>query len=299
MNRLGVHALVWTGRLDAESVAFAADRTIAAGYDLLEIPLLDPAAFDADAAADVLSSRGLAVTGSLGLSRRTDISGEDPDAVAAGEKLLREAVDVVARLGSSHLVGVIYGALAKHDAPCTARGRRNGIEVLRRVADHARGAGITLGIEVVNRYETNVVNTAREALRHLDEVDRDNVVLHLDTYHMNIEEDGLLTPVLEAGSRLGYVHIGESHRGYLGSGTVDFMSFYRGLAEIGYAGPIVFESFSSAVVDPVLSNMLAVWRDLWDDSDDLARHALDSMRTGIRAAARHLPTHHAEPEQAR
>lgn len=70
-----------------------------------------------------------------------------------------------------------------------------------------------------------------------------------------------------------YVHIGESHRGYLGSGTVDFDNFFKALGHIGYDGPIVFESFSTAVVDPKLSRMLAVWRNLWDDSDDLGAHA--------------------------
>src|SRR3954453_22094134 len=90
---------------------------------------------------------------------------------------------------------------------------------------------------------------------------------------MNIEESGLFSPVLQAGERLGYVHIGESHRGYLGSGTVDFDSFFRAPQEIGYDGPITFESFSTTVVDETLSRSLAVWRNLWDDSDDLGAQA--------------------------
>lgn len=283
MVAFGVHALVWTGALDRAALAHAVDRTRAAGYDVLEIPLLDPFAFDLAAAREVLERHPLRVTASLGLSAATDISGEGPAARDAGERLLLAAVDVIAELGGAHLVGVIYGALAKHARAATVTGRAGGIGVLRRVADHAHGRGVTLGLEIVNRYETNVVNTARQGLAYLDEIDRPNVVLHLDTYHMNIEEPDMMTPVLEAGPRLGYVHIGESHRGYLGSGTVDFGAFYRALAAIGYDGHVVFESFSSAVVDPVLSNALAVWRNLWNDSDDLARHALATMRAGMRA----------------
>lgn len=81
------------------------------------------------------------------------------------------------------------------------------------------------------------------------------------------------SPILDAGDKLGYMHIGESHRGYLGSGTVDFDALFRGRARVGYDGPVVFESFSSAVVNADLSNTLAIWRNLWEDSGDLAAHA--------------------------
>ena len=142
-----------------------------------------------------------------------------------------------------------------------------------------------MGVEVVNRYETNVLNTSRQAVRYVEDAGVENLSVHLDTYHMNIEEPDMFTPVLDAGERLGYVHIGESHRGYLGSRTVDFDSFFRALATIGYDGPVVFESFSSAVVHPVLSNMLGVWRNLWEDGDDLGRHANSYIRNQLSAVA--------------
>ena len=78
--------------------------------------------------------------------------------------------------------------------------------MLASLARGARGRGVTLGLEICNRYETNVVNTARQALRLVDGIGEDNVVIHLDTYHMNIEEDDLVRPVHEVGGRLGYVH---------------------------------------------------------------------------------------------
>jgi D-psicose/D-tagatose/L-ribulose 3-epimerase len=108
----------------------------------------------------------------------------------------------------------------------------------------------------------------------------------LDTYHMNIEEADLVRPVHEVGTRLGYVHIGENHRGYLGSGHLDLTGFFHALADIGYTGPITFESFSSAVVARGLSNDLAIWRNLWDDGADLASHACTYIATGVSAAWR-------------
>ena len=149
---------------------------------------------------------------------------------------------------------------------------------MQRLADYAGEKGININLEVVNRYETNIMNTGQEGLEFLDQMNRENAFLHLDTYHMNIEEDGMEKAVLAAGNRLGYVHIGESHRGYLGTGNVDFKTFFNALKTINYQGPITFESFSSRVVDPALSNTLCVWRNLWDDSDDLASKALQFMQ---------------------
>jgi D-psicose/D-tagatose/L-ribulose 3-epimerase len=281
--QVGCHGLVWTGTFDTAGFKFAVEKTLEAGYDLIELPLLDPFAFDIDGAVEVLKSTPIAVSASLGQSAETDISSDNPEYVAAGEAKLLRALDVLSALGAEYFVGVLYGELRKYLEPATASQRASSIEVLRRVADRAAELGITLGLEVVNRYETNLLNTAKQALDYIAEIDRDNVKVHLDTYHMNIEESDMVLPVLACGDRLGYVHIGESHRGYLGSGTVDFHNFFRALSVIGYQGPVVFESFSTAVVHPDLSRMLAVWRNLWDDSEDLGVHANNYIRNSIRA----------------
>jgi D-psicose/D-tagatose/L-ribulose 3-epimerase len=281
--QIGCHGLVWTGNFDAAGFEYAVGKTLASGYDLIELPLLDPFGFDVEAAKKVLAKTPIALSASLGQSAETDISSDNPEYVAAGEQKLLRALDVIHALDGKYFVGVLYGELRKYMSPATPSQRANSIAVLQRVADRAAELKITLGLEVVNRYETNLLNTAKQAIDYLDELDRPNVKVHLDTYHMNIEESDMFLPVIAAGDRLGYVHIGESHRGYLGSGTVDFSSFFRALAAIKYDGPVVFESFSTAVVHPDLSRMLAVWRNLWDDSDDLGVHANSFMRNSIRA----------------
>ena len=82
-------------------------------------------------------------------------------------------------------------------------------------------------------------------------------------------------------ARFGYIHIGENHRGFLGSGHLDFTGFLHALAEVGYDGPVTFESFSSAVVAPGLSAYVAVWRDLWRDGAALGRHAHAFLSTRL------------------
>ncbi len=287
---IGAHALVFTGTFDEQGVRGAIERTKAAGFDLIEIPLMDPDNFDSAMAAQILRDNDLAVTASLGLTEHTDLTSLDPTIVARGEGELEKCLDHLATMGGDTLCGVIYSAMRKYPAPPTAAGSAASAAAIDRVARKAADRGIRLSLEVVNRYESNVFNTARGAVAYLEQVTSDNVSIHLDTYHMNIEESGQFGAVLDAGDQLGYVHIGESHRGYLGSGTVDFDGFFRGLARVGYDGPVVFESFSSAVVNADLSNTLAIWRNLWEDSDDLAAHANRFIRDrihGVESIAMH------------
>jgi D-psicose/D-tagatose/L-ribulose 3-epimerase len=272
-NPIGVHALVWVGDTSPSSLTYAIEKTKATGFDLLELSLHDSVNLDVEAARERLEAAGLGVACSRGLAFDADISSEDVAVVERGEKLLQDSLAVTNRLGGTHFTGALYSALGKYDRPLSDAGRRNVVAVLRRLAQEARQRDMTLGVEICNRYETNVINTAHDALVLADDIGEDNVLIHLDTYHMNIEEDDLVRPVHEVGDRLGYVHIGENHRGYLGSGHLDFTSFFHALADIGYRGPITFESFSSAVVMAGLSNDLAIWRNLWSDGEDLARHA--------------------------
>jgi D-psicose/D-tagatose/L-ribulose 3-epimerase len=83
---------------------------------------------------------------------------------------------------------------------------------------------------------------------------------------------------------LGYVHVGECHRGYLGTGSVDLPRIFRTLVDVDYRGTITFESFSNAVVSESLSNSLAVWRELWTDGEAVAAHALALIREHLAAA---------------
>ncbi|MGO1286490.1 MAG: sugar phosphate isomerase/epimerase family protein [Brachybacterium sp.] len=281
--QIGVHGLVFAGEFDEGGLVASASGAQQAGFDLLELPLADPFGADGALIGRIVREHDLALTASLGLTADTDVSSEDPATVRRGTDLLRRAVDVVAEAGGEHLCGVIHSAMQKYLRPATEAGRENSARALAEVAEHARGAGIPISLEIVNRYESNLVNTARGALAHLEQIDHPNAHLHLDTYHMNIEESDMASPVLESGDALRYVHIGESHRGYLGTGSVDFGTFYRALDRIGYDGPIVFESFSSAVVSEALSNTLGVWRNLWDDSADLAAHANRTIRDSLRA----------------
>jgi D-psicose/D-tagatose/L-ribulose 3-epimerase len=286
VNKLGVHALVFAGGTSPTEVDYIIDETKKAGYDLVEFSLHDSPQLDVPAARASLEAAGLGVVASRGLSFTADVSSDDAETVARGAALLHESLAITEGLGGTHFTGALYSALGKYMQPLSTAGRANVVSVLQDLAKEAAGKGMTLGLEICNRYETNVINTAADALRLADDIGEDNVLIHLDSYHMNIEEDDFVRPVLLVGDRLGYVHIGENHRGYLGSGHLDFSSFFHALADISYTGPITFESFSSAVVSPTLSNDLSIWRNLWNDGPALAKHAREYMVNAIDGSSR-------------
>jgi D-psicose/D-tagatose/L-ribulose 3-epimerase len=283
-NAFGVHALVWTGGWSPAEAEHAISATAAAGYDLIEIPALDPSRIDIADTRDRLAAHGLRTSLTLGLTFDNDINSENLALVDAGRATLLSALDITRGVGGEYLGGVIFSAMNKYAEPTTSAARANSVAVIKELAQEAARDDITIGLEFVNRYESNLLNTVQQTLDYMDEVGEDNVVVHADVYHMNIEENGFRDPLLLCRDRLGYVHIGESNRGYLGAGTIDFPEVFAALVDMGYEGTITFESFSSAVVDPNMSNTLAIWRNLWGDGMDLATHALDFMNSGMQAA---------------
>ena len=153
-----------------------------------------------------------------------------------------------------------------------------------------RQAGVELVLEIVNRFETNLLNTTAQGLDFIKATGSDHVTLHLDTFHMNIEEANPAAAIRLAGDKIGYFHIGESNRGYLGDGVIDFDRTFDALLDIGYDRDITFESFSSAVVDEGLSLACAIWRDTWTDNMPLAKHAKAFIELKLAEAVRRRTT---------
>ena len=288
-NKFGIHALVWVGGWSEAEARRAISSTREAGFDLIELAAIDPSSFDAGLTAHLLAEHDIGVAVSLGLTDDTDISSEDADVVARGRSVLQDALRLTRDVGGTYLGGAIMSKLGRYTAPVTERGRNNSIESIAWLADRAADSGINLGLEFCNRYETNVLNTTEQTLAFISEVGRDNVVAHLDVYHMNIEETSFTAAVhaAAAAGKLGYVHLGESHRGALGTGSIPWDEFFTALKDVAYDGVMTFESFSSEVVHPSLSSNLAIWRNTWSDGMDLARSAREFIRTRYELPGRH------------
>ena len=284
MNKLGVHAFVWEKGWSHEECSRAIARTADVGYDLIEISVMDPKLVDIEHTRKQLEQAHLAATMSFGLDDSTDISSNDPERIKRGQARLEEYIYLCRDIGATHLCGILHSAFQKYAEPTTADGVAHSVETLRHVGEIAAKSSITLGLEVVNRYESNVLNTASQAVEMCKRIGLSNVRAHLDVYHMNIEESDMAQAIVDTGEYLGYFHTGDSHRGYLGSGSIDLAGAFRAVVKSGYTGPITFESFSSRVVGQPLEGILGIWRNLWEDSVDLASHALMYTKAQLKAA---------------
>jgi len=284
MNKLGVHALVWEAGWSHDECARAIAKTAEVGYDFIEAPALDPSLIDTDFTRKQLEKHGIGINFSLGLDFDTDISSGDPEKGRRGKAKLEAAIAVCRDCGGQYVGGILHSAFGKSTTPTTAAGVAQSVDILRQVAETAAKSDITLVLEVVNRYETNVLNTAAQGVEMCKRIGAPNVKVHLDVYHMNIEESDIPSAIMETGSHLGYFHTGDSHRGYMGSGSIDLAGVFRALVRSGYQGPITFESFSSRVVGQPLEGILGIWRNLWEDGHDLASHALMYTRAQLKAA---------------
>lgn len=292
INPLGIHWLVLSRTWDAAGARHAIREAKRIGYDFIETPPTPPESEATRVTRETLAETGMGATVCLGLSADQDLTSPDPAVRARGETFLKEAVDTCARIGGFMVSGITYSAFRKYLAPCPAEGRAAAVAAIRRVAEHALPHGIEIGLEVVNRYETNLLNTADQALAFCRETGMENVKIHLDSYHMNIEETDIPRAILNAGDRIGFFHIGDSNRGYLGAGNIDFNPYFRALFQAGYTGPISFESFSSTMIDQPLLGILAIWRDTWEDGRDLAEHSfafMDALVKSAREAHRRAP----------
>lgn len=286
MNTFGLHALVLVSDWDERGAERAIRSAAAIGYDLIETPIFDPASVDLVRTRDLLRQNKLIPSVSLGLTPETDISSADQAISRAGIARLHKIVDATAFIGGSVVAGVIASAWQKYLAPPTDAGYRNAVSGIREVAREARGKGVTIAVEVVNRFESNLLNTAAQALRFVDAVGEDNVGIHLDTFHMHIEEADAAAAIRACGSRLRYFHVNENHRGYLDAGSIDFAPIFRALVTAQYGGVITFEAFSSSTCSPSVAGKAAVWRSVFEDGEDVARRALDYVKAGMASAQR-------------
>lgn len=290
MNRLGIHSFVWTGGTTQAGLEQAMEDSAACGFRLIELAYLRPEKFNLDRLAKLAQSLDLDIAVTMGLPLAADVSSEDPEVVKAGEAMLASAVAAVRDIGGSKLGGILYSAHTKYNKLPTDGGRKNSIAAIARTADVAKTACVDLVLEVVNRFETNLLNTTAQGLDFIKATGSDHVRLHLDTFHMNIEEANPAAALRLAGDKLGYFHIGESNRGYLGDGVINFDLIFDALLDIGYERDVTFESFSGAVVDESLSLACAIWRDTWTESMPLAQHAKAYIDLKVAEAARRSAT---------
>lgn len=253
----------------------------ASGYRRVVLPPLEPDAVNLPALRELLEEHGLAPIIIAGQTRSADVSSANPQVRRAGTELLRKNLELTLAIGADQLNGVPYGVFGHPTAPIDRAGFERAALAVGHVAEEAHHHGIRMSFEVLNRYETSMVNTAAQAMDFAAASGSEHLMIHLDTFHMALEEADLSAAIRTALPRLGFLELGQSSRGPLGSGVLDIPAIIRQALLDGYEGRWGIEAFARSTLDCVTADTLSIWRSPFHDGAALAHDAAHLIKAAL------------------
>ncbi|MBM3842700.1 MAG: sugar phosphate isomerase/epimerase [Verrucomicrobia bacterium] len=280
--RFGINSFLFTSPFTTESSAlFRQFRRW--GFDTVEIPIEDPSHLDPAKVRAAADKAGIAigsVCACMGPGR--DFRGT-PEEQATAMTYCKALIDQAVVLGCPSLIGPVYSVVGKADAVEPAQQKLEWalvVKNLKELAAYARAKGVTICIEPLNRFETDFLNTCDQGLRLVRAVKSPAVKLHLDTFHMNIEEKDQAAAIRKAGKLLGHFHACGSDRGTPGGDHIAWPAIVKALKAVGYQGDVVIESFTTDV--KVIARAAAIWRRIEPRRNDIAVKGLAFLRKAFR-----------------
>ena len=275
--RFGLNTFLYASPFTNESVSMF-KKLKKWGFDTVEIAIEDPSHVDPAVLKAAAAKAGLAI-GSIcaAMGPGRDFRGSAADQKNA-QNYLTALVDQAAAMGCPRIIGPLYsvvGLIGSHDDKTKAAHFKLVVKNLKQLAKHAEKKGVLLCVEPLNRFETDFLNTCDQGLRLVKAVNSPAVKLHLDTFHMNIEEKNQAAAILKAGKHLGHFHACGTDRGVPGGDSLDWKPIVAALKKIGYKQDVVIESFTTDV--KVIARAAAIWRKMEPRRDDIPVKGLKNM----------------------
>jgi D-psicose/D-tagatose/L-ribulose 3-epimerase len=269
MNPIGIHYGYWTQSWGSEPLQFV-QRARKCGFDILEVnapkvTLMSEA--ERDVLKGAVEDAGLNLTYSIGMKGDMDLVSEDAATRKKGVTFLQDVARAMKYMGGTILAGINYSSWPRQLLP--GEDKRiltdRAIEGVREAIKAAEDSDVIFCVEVVNRFEQFIMNTAAEGIAFAERVGSPNCKVLLDTFHMNIEEDSLRGSIIEAGDWLGHFHLGETNRRPPGRGRIPWPEIFSALREINYQGAVVMEPF--LLPGGEVGRDISVFRDLLGSAD--------------------------------
>jgi D-psicose/D-tagatose/L-ribulose 3-epimerase len=279
MAQIGVNAWVWTSPVNTEAFARLAPRVKQMGFDLIEFGVEGTDDLDYARAAAIARDLGLGVSVCAAMGPDRDLIHPDEPVRKSSAAYVRHCIDAAQVFGGAHVIGPLYSSVGRcWQATPDERARDMDVLVaqLRALSTYAGDRGVVLCVEPLNRFETSFLNLSEQAIEVVDRVDHTACGILLDTFHMNIEEKSIGDAIRAAGPRLKHLHTCENDRGAPGSGHVPWGEVADACRDVGFDGPFVIESFTSAVKS--IARAAAIWRAFAPSQDALAQDGLKYLR---------------------
>lgn len=270
MNKFGIFMNFWEHKWSADHIYYI-NKVADLGYDILEFqaqPLLDMTDEKCRSIKAEADRRGIELTYSLGLDPKYDIASEDPEIRGNGIKYISNILKKISIMNGKLFSGVNYAGWGAPSYIVNDKMSMNerSVKSMKEIIKTAEDNGITFCVEAVNRFESALINTAKEALAYVKLVESPNMGVHLDTYHMNIEEFSIGDAIRLAGKELKHFHTGENNRTAPGRGHIDWREIAKALKDIKYQGRIVSEPF--LMMGGEVGRDIKVWRDFISDKTE-------------------------------
>lgn len=277
--KYGVSTWLWTSPFATAAIETIFPKVAQMGFQAVEIAVEDPALIDAKAVKSALDRHGLQaiVCGAFGTSR--DLTNEDPAVHQQCFRYIEDCLRLCTAWGATFFAGPMYSAVGKaRMVPPEQRKKEWSLAVqnLRKVCDMAADQGLQIALEPLNRFESDLVNTADDVCRLVADIAHPAARVMLDGFHMNIEERDPEGAIRRAGSQLVHLQISENHRGIPGTGTTPWAAYRRGLDAIGYKGVVSIESFTPE--NKELAGAVCIWHPLAESQDAFATEGLRFMK---------------------
>jgi D-psicose/D-tagatose/L-ribulose 3-epimerase len=253
------------------------------GFDSVEIAIEDPSHIDPAHVKRELDRHGLvcgSVCACMGSDR--DLRGT-PKQQRTGLAYMKALLDQMVVLGCPSLIGPEYSAVGRADAVPPDEYKKQWATVvknLKKLCRHAEKRGKLVCLEPLNRFETDFINTCDQGLKMIKAVGSPALKLHLDTFHMNIEEKDQAAAIRKAGKLLGHFHACGSDRGTPGNDHIDWKPIAKALKDIRYRGHVVIESFTSDV--KVIARAAAIWRKIEPSQNEIAVKGLKFLKRTLK-----------------
>lgn len=275
-NNFGLNLFLWTAEFTKPHYPLL-EKLKTWGYDTVELPLLNPEGLDLPRVRGLLTEIGLDCTFCSVLPPKAHLGSESGVARKAGSQHISKCIAAAAKAGSDMVAGPLYSPVGfMSGKPRTPAEWKRAVRCYREIAKAAEDNGVTVAVEPLNRFETYFLNTVRDAIKFVQEVDSSRVRILFDTFHANIEERSVSEALRACGAKVGHIHISENDRGIPGSGHIDWPGVQAAVREIGFGGRLVVETFGYAL--PGLSRAASIWRPLFADPETFATGALSHLR---------------------
>ncbi len=281
----GIYYAYWEQEWEAD-YRYYIKKAAALGFDILEIAASPLPNYSDSQLAELkacAADSGILLTAGHGPNAGQNLSSPDPAVRANAKAFFTDLLKRLYKLDIHTIGGALYSYWpVDYSQPVDKKGDwERSVESVREISKVAEDCGVKFCLEVLNRFENHLLNTAEEGVEFVKQVGHPNVKVMLDTFHMNIEEDSIGGAIRTAGNHLGHFHTGECNRKVPGKGRTPWREIGEALRDIGYNGGVVMEPFVR--MGGKVGSDIKVWRDIsrgasQDQLDSDAREALNFSR---------------------